>query len=171
VNAHRHRCGHRGCLALKRNQEWLLSNARGCFTGLDTSHSQAVNHEGRPWPQEDPHSLDGFWGTVLNFRGSRASVGSWRPERRTERQPPSLSSSRCPRHLHSTFRCPRPACTGQWRMPCSGNWTYRSARTQPATEWITALAACCPALLRARGCQAGQIEGIAIHQAHKSRLA
>ena len=30
------------CLALKANQESLLSDARGCFTGLDTAHPEAV---------------------------------------------------------------------------------------------------------------------------------
>lgn len=33
------------CLALKGNQESLLSDARGCFTGLDASHPQAVTEE------------------------------------------------------------------------------------------------------------------------------
>ena len=76
------------CLALKGNQESLLSDARGCFTGLGAAHPQAVTEEvghGRKETRKAIVVSAKALGAYHEFPGLKGSAGSRRPGKRAAR--------------------------------------------------------------------------------------
>ena len=139
------------CIALKGNQESLLSDARSCLAAADRP-SAGPKAGKKPPPTAKTETMahgriETRIGVVVeakglaehhDFQASKRSAASPPRARSTARPAPTCASSPCrgSSRLKSSWRRREP--TGKSRTRCTGSSTYRSARTPSATARTTA---------------------------------
>lgn len=160
------------CLAL-RPIRTRSSDARACFGKVNDTHAVARKEETataggkpeRPWL-----FLPKVWRNIMTLLGSRCSDGSTPLTRPTAEPPPRRGSLPCPDCKRRRSTWPHPALTEPSRTRCTGNSTYRSAKTRHATARTTTQQIS-PSCAAAHGtAPRGIRQGLTFHKAEARRL-
>jgi predicted transposase YbfD/YdcC len=161
------------CLALKANQESLLSDARACFGKAKTDQPVAYVEEtghGRKETRTGMVVSAKKLAEHHDFPGLKA-FGQIEATREIDgRVTSETRSSRCPGCRRQRF-CWKPSVPiGRSKMRCTGSSTCRSAKKQRATGRITVPATSPSCADAARRRAQGHIQGLTLNQAQARGL-